>query len=275
MAGTYATDLTTMATGSTGTFTEAQAYNAGATFTTGDTDIYLQGVDAFSALSAQKNANVGQSLIYDRGSNLTITNGSVFSLWGLWPVPSGLATFNNTTPGALLVVGTGTNAISTYVVDGSDTFPFGGWRNYAVDLRNTPTGPNSGGGGTSNRYYGMAYFIITAFNRSVLFSIDALRYGRMTMTATGGDGTSVSYVSPLTSTSANFPQMADYNDYNAGGTPSFGSAVDGGYHVFGQFQTIDGGFQMKGVVSLGTADTSVYFDDANRSVLIEDAYLTY
>lgn len=275
MAGTYATDITTLSDGTTGTPTEATAYSAGASFTSNDTDIFLQGISAYSSLSVQKTANAGQSILYNNGAAITATAGHVLSIWSLWPVPSGLSTYNAATPGAQIVVGSAVGTIRTYTVDGSDTSPYGGWKFYTVDLRNAATGATTGYTGTTPQYMGIAYYIIVAFNRSVLFSLDTVRYGRMTMTATSGTGTAIDNVNPLSSSAANFPQMADYNDYNGGGTPLFGAAVDGGYHRFGQCQDIDGGYLLRGVISIGTTASPVYFDDANRAIFINDEYLTY
>lgn len=275
MAGTYVTDITTLSDGTTGTPTEATAYPAATSLISNDGDIYLQGVSAYSALSAQKSANVGQSILYNNGAAITATEGHVLSIWSLWPVPSGLSTYNAAIPGAQIVVGSAVGTIRTYTVDGSDTSPYGGWKFYTVDLRNAATGATTGYTGTTPQYIGIAYYIITAFNRAVLFSLDTVRYGRMTMSATSGTGTAIDNVNPLSSSAANFPQMADYNDYNEGGTPSFGAAVDGGYHRFGQCQDIDGGYLLRGVISIGTTASPVYFDDANRAIFINDEYLTY
>lgn len=290
MPGYYATDMTLVGTGSDGdttfTLTEATAYNGGTlvSATTPDTDSFIQGIASMTGLSA-KTANSSMSLFYDRGTTLNINNGNVLNLWTLYGTPSALDLFGSATgSGTMVMVGTSVTAISTFRVDGRDTLSYGGWRNYVVDLRNANTGPDSTGStnttNPTNRYYGVAWKQTAAFKTAVPMALDAIRYGRQTMSATAGTNTSVSYDAPLTSTAANFPQMAYYNDYNAGGTPTLsataiGLAINGGYHRLGSLQEISGGYSAKGIISLGTSATAVYFDDANRNINFEDAYLTY
>ena len=83
----------------------------------------------------------------------------------------------------------------------------------------------------------------------------------------------------MSSTAANFSQAADYNDYDAGGTPTNGVAESGGYHKFGQFQGEnipgDKGFRLKGIISLGTTAASVNFNSANDNIIVTDEFLTY
>lgn len=285
MPGYYATDLALVGTGSDGDTTfalvEATAYASGTLVSASvpDTDSFIQGLASMTGLSS-KSANTGSSIVYNKGSTLTINNGSVLNLWGIFGIPSALDTFAATNGGVMVLVGTSVSAISTYRVDGRDTIPYGGWQNYVVDLRNTPTGPNSAGGGVTNQYFGLAFRQVAAFKTAAPMALDAVRYGRQTLTAINGTSTTVDNVSPLDSTAANFPQMAYYNDYNMGGTPqlsatNIGLAVNGGYHRFGSIQAIDGGYSAKGILSLGTAATAVYFNDANRSISLEDTYNTY
>jgi hypothetical protein len=287
MAGTYSTDLQpvgTAAVADTGTYPtaiiELTGYTSGTlvSTTTPDTDNFIQGIAGITGLSS-KTANTGNSIAYGRGSTLVINGGACLNMWAMYSLPSALATFGSTNGGLQIAVGTAAGSFSTYRVDGGDVSPYGGWKNYIVDLRNTNTGPNSGGStgvtNPTNSYYGMTAWQIAAFKTAVPLAIDAIRYGRHTLSATGGTSTSINNVTPLTSTAANFPQMSNYNDWNAGGTPTFGAAVDGGYHRFGQLQDVGGSYLARGILSLGTASTSVYFNDANRNVNFQDMFVTY
>ena len=288
MAGTYATDLQPVGTtsvGDTGTYPtailELTGYTSGSlvSTTTPDTDNFIQGIAGITGLSS-KTANTGNSVAYGRGSTLVIGGGSCLNLWAMYALPSALDTFAATNgAGVQIAVGTSASAFSTYRVDGQDTAPYGGWKNYIVDLRNAATGPNSSGStgvtNPTNSYYGATWRQIAAFKTAVPLAIDGIRYGRHTLTATGGTSASVSNVTPLTSSAANFPQMANYNDWNSGGTPTFGAAVDNGYHRFGQLQDVGGSYLARGVLSLGSATTAVYFSDANRNINFQDMFVTY
>lgn len=295
MPGYYATDLLPVGTASVadvgGTYPtaplELTGYTSGSivSTTTPDTDNFIQGTAGLTGLSS-KTANTGNSIVYGRGSTLVINNGNCLNLWAMYALPSAVELIGfSSAAGVQIAVGTSTTAFSTYRIDGRDVSPYGGWRNYIVDLRNTNTGPNNTGGtganvGNGNSYFGATWWQNAAFKTAVPLAIDGIRYGRQTLSATAGTSTSVNHVTPLTSTAANFPQMAYYNDYNVGGTPTLsataiGLAVDGGYHRFGSLQAVSGGFLARGILSLGTASTSVYFNDANRNINFEDMFLTY
>jgi hypothetical protein len=282
MAGSYSTDLTLIDSGASGGGTDTTAYSdlTNASLGDADTDNAYQGTTSLVGLGATQ-ANRGFSLVTNAAGNITLNAGEVFSVWGLFAGAGVLSSSAANPPGIMVVVGTATNAISTYVVGGSDTYSAGGWRNYVVDLRNTPTGPdNSGATGNStsntNQYYGIAFYQLNSVNRSLPVNLDAPRHGRMIFTSTGGDNTSINNASPLSSSAANFPQMADYDDYNAGGTPTFGSAVDGGFHRFGQVVFKEGVYVCKGIIRLGVnGGSSTYFDDTSRSISFEDTPDTY
>lgn len=296
MPGFYSTDFQPIGTASVGDvgqtypgtpgLVEFNGYASGTivSTTTPDTDNFIQGTAGLTGISG-KNANTGSSVAYNLNGTLNINGGNVLNIWIMYGIPSALDTFAATNgSGIAVAVGTALGSFSTYRVDGADTLALGGWKNYMVDLRNASTGPN-GGGSTgvtdpTNQYYGAAYRQVATFKTAPPLAVDGIRYGRSTLTATQGTSTTINNIEPLLSTAANFPQMAYYNDYNAGGTPqlsgtNIGAAVDAGYHRFGTLTEVAGGYQLKGVLSIGTTAASVYFNDANRNIFIEDAYLTY
>ena len=286
MAGSYSTDLTLIADGSSGTAVEANAYSDASGNSSGDTDNAIQGTTAFVALSPTQNQPREMSILADNGSNVTINAGEVFTLYAFYSVPLVLFDFADSTPGAQVLVGTATGSISSYVVDGADTYYQGGWRQYTVDPRNTPTGNDTGGAtgnitSNANRYYGIGYKQTTGPNRASPLGLDAVRYGRMILSAQGGDNTSVNNASPLTSSAANFPQMAAFDDHNTGGALTIGGTsqtlVDSGFHRFGQVIEENGAFLCQGVVRLGVSGTNneVYFSDSTRTVSFKDTFNTY
>lgn len=277
MPGTYLSDMTALADGNTVAaiaVTEATAYNAGSTFLTSDPDNFIQGTAGMTGISA-KTINSKNSVIAQFTST-AIPADSVISIWMLYPLPSAIGPFVGGVNGGgeMIVTGTAVGTITTFRAGGRDINPQGGWQHYVVDPRNAGTGPETTVR-TTISYCGGAWNQITALTNGSLMGIDAIRYGRMKMDATGGTSTSVNHAAPLSSSAANFPQMADYNDYNAGGTPTFGAAKNGGFHRFAQMQAVEGGYRAKGLISLGTTTTSVYFDDANRIINFADCFLTY
>lgn len=277
MPGTYLSDMILLADGDTATpatVTEATAYNAGGTFLTSDTDNFIQGTAGMTAISSKTAGS--KNSVFVNFTSTAIPSDSVLSIWLLYPLPSAIDDFVGTVNGGgeMVITGTAVGTITTFRAGGSDVNPEGGWQHYVVDPRNAGTGPETTVR-TTISYAGGAWNQVAALRAGALMGVDAIRYGRMKMEATGGTSTSVNHASPLSSSAANFPQMADYNDYNAGGTPTFGAAKNGGFHRFGQFQAITGAYKAKGLISLGTASTSVYFDDLNRTINFDDSFLTY
>ena len=285
MAGTYSTDLTLIADGSSGTPEEANSYNNGGSLNSGDSDNAIQGTTAFVALTPTQNDRE-VSLLANNGANLNIPITEVLTLYGYHSVPGILGTTSETPPGAMVIVGTSLANISTYIVDGSDTYYEGGWRNYVVDLSNTPTGPdNSGGTGNGvtngNQYFGIAYHQNTGPNRASPYNLDAVRTGRMILSCQGGTNAAVDNANPLSSTAANFPQAAAFDDHNTGGALSIGGTsqtlVDGGFHRFAQVRFLNGVYLCQGIVRLGVTGLTneIYFNDSSRSVAFNDNNLTY
>ena len=296
MAGTYATDLTHLWTtanstgesGATSNIVEMNGYTAGGgnNRINGDGDIYLSGGDSLTTNGATgSGASVSVVLDYvtDGRTQVTATAGNIFAFWSLVPAPTAVDTVGGATSGFAgeqIVLGSAPGQYRSYSVGGQDVDLFGGWNHRTVDPRNSGTGDSRGSFTANNpSHVGWLYEQVVQLRRPAVLGMDNIRYGRHTLSCTGGTLTTINNTSPLLSTAANFSQAADYNDYDGGGTPSNGVAESGGYHKFGQFQGEnipgDKGFRLKGILSLGTSASAVNFNSANDNITISDEFLTY
>ena len=259
-----------------------------------DDEIFYQGLFSLST-NTNRRANRESSLLLDTNSTgantITDVAGYVLQMWVFIPFFTNHGVNFNVTnwAGVQAVVAdggtSGTANINTYRVDGNDNNVKGGWQLYVVDLRNTPTGQDSnlsvatlGSAGRAPRYVGWTHSTRGfALRRDPLAALDCARFGRMQLNVTGGTNSSILPSDPENSSAANFFQMADYDDYNDGGTPANGSAVDGGYHKFGICEPSleSNGYILRGVWSLGTSATATFFEDYNSAINVRDEFLTY
>jgi hypothetical protein len=258
-----------------------------------DNEIFYQGGFALST-NTNRRANRENSLLLDTtttgASTITDVAGYVLQMWVFIPFFTNHGVGFNVTnwAGVQAVVAdggtSGTANINTYRVDGNDVNVKGGWQLYVVDLRNTPTGPDSnlsvaslGSAGRAPRYVGWTHSTRGfALRRDPLAALDCARFGRMQLNATGGTNTNILPSDPENSSAANFMQMAAYDDNN-NNSPANGTAVDGGFHKFGICEPSleSNGYIMRGVWSLGTSATAVFFEDYNSSINVRDEFLTY
>lgn len=288
MAGTYSTDLTTHGAAESGeTWTEPSNANFNDLrqnrTVIGDTDDFIQGT---ACVSSQPNINRG-SLMSDGSANIAsppnfnfLPNQQThFLVWMKYDSPATMIA----NEGIKTVYASAAGSITTFDQFGGDEYPLGNWKCIASgltqDLANTtltnptisPADTTSGGHSNNYRYVGWMYDVNAAPARGNGYKADAIRYGRCTLTAT--DGTDTAVTNSSNSTAANFIQMAEYNDYNAGGTPANGAAVDGGRHRFGLFQALgqpQGSYLYKGRMQIGTSASSCFFDAENATITIDD-----
>lgn len=292
MAGTYATDLihlwtTQNATGTTGggsNIVEMTGYTAGGgnNRINGDGDLYLSGGSSLTTNGQTGAGGVSLVLNYvaDGRTQVTAVAGSVFAFWSFFPTPTAVETVSNTFAGEQICIGSAPGTYRSYTVGGRDVDLYGGWNHRTLDPRNSTTGDARGTYTANNpNHVGFLYEQAVTLRRPPVLGLDNIRYGRHTLTCTGGTLASIDNVNPLSSSAANFSQAADYNDYDGGGTPANGAAESGGYHKFGQFQSEnvpgDKGFALKGILSLGSTSTAVNFNSANDNIVISDEFLTY
>lgn len=261
---TYSTDLTTLNTMESATFTEfASPYNGGGS-PSASGEQFIQGTDCY-AQNTGKASGLAISCVYNHGSDISgsLATGDVVFAWFFYFAGTNLELYANS--GWRFGIGTSTSAWSWYNVGGSDygSHKYGGWRNFAVDPTATPTGTIGGGNGGAYQYFGNVPYTLNEVTKGDPVAVDAIRYGRGEISITGTGGS--------------FSELGSYNDYNAGGTPpgTSSTSVDSGRHVLGLFQPAGGSYLWKGLLALGLTGTSVTFSDSNETIIIDDCPHTY
>jgi hypothetical protein len=259
---TYSTDLTTLTTAEAGTWTEFNSpYNGGGT-PGASGEQYIQGTDCYSQNTGKANG-LEISCVFDYGSGYTFGTDEVVLAWLYYAFGTNLESYANS--GWRFGIGSGTGTWDWFRVGGSDysSHKYGGWFNFAIDPTATESGTIGGGNGGTYRYYGNVPYTINEVTKGDPVAVDAIRAGRGEISITGSGGS--------------FSELAQYNDYNAGGTPpgTSSTTVDSGYHVLGLFQAAGGSYLWKGLMSLGLTGTSVTFSDSNEAIIIDDCPHTY
>lgn len=259
---TYSTDLTTMTTAESGTWTEfASPYNGGGT-PAANTENFIQGTGCYSQTTG-KATDLEISCVFNNGSGVTFATDEVVIAWVYYAVGVNLKTY--ATPGWRFGIGSSVSAWDWFKIGGSDygRNPYGGWFNVAIDPTATQDGTIGGGNGGTYQYFGSVPNTIGEISKGEPSAVDAIRYGRGEISITGTGGS--------------FSELAEYNDYNAGGTPpgTSSTSVDSGRHRLGLFQDNGGTYLWKGLMSLGTTASSLTLTDSNVTILVEDCPSTY
>jgi len=258
---TYSTDLTTLTTAESGTWTEFTVYSSAGT-PAADGENYIQGTDCRSQTTG-KAVGLTISIVFDNGTNVTFATNEVVIAWCFYAVGVNLETYANS--GWRFGIGSSVSAFDWFKIGGSDygRNPYGGWFNVAIDPTATEDGVIGGGNGGSYRYFGSIPYTLAEISKGTPSAVDAIRKGRGIISITGTGGS--------------FLELSSYNDYNAGGTPpgTSSTSVDTGRHRLGLFQNAGGTYLWKGLLSLGTSGTSVTFSDSNETIIIDDTPSTY
>jgi len=291
MAGTYSTNLTTFLEGLASETWNEPANNTSyndmrAATTEGDTDDFIQGTACTSGQPGPANG-AGVSCLLGIGTAVTVPTDGAILTWIKYDASVGL----NNTNGVRMCIGDGTGAFYAYYHFGQENYIYGGWLNLAqsnhdqlanVSLTNPIINedeiPNATPGSENYTHIGWAAATTSTPGKGQGYKVDVIRYGRCDIVATGGDGTAVDNTvsGRLSSSAANFAQIAEFNDYNVNDNPTGGSggstwtAIDSGFHRLGIFQAVTGGYIYKGLLSIGLTGTNVYFDAANENISISD-----
>jgi len=265
---TYSTDLATLTTAESGTWAELTGTILGFTLSgaggpTMDTENYIQGTNCYSQTTG-KATDAEISIVFDYTTGYTFSAGYVVFGWCFYAVGVNLKTKANS--GWMFVICDSLTTGDYFVIGGSDSGrnPYGGWTNVAIDPTATQSGTlGAGGNGGTYRYFGQVCNTIGEISKGTPSGVDAIRAGRGIISITGSGGS--------------FSELAEYNDYNAGGTPpgTSSTSVDSGRHRLGLFQAAAGTYLWKGLLSLGTSGTSVTFSDSNSTIIIDDCPHTY
>lgn len=247
-APSYTTDLTDVTpTDGSGTWTELTGYSQGGA-PVQETDFYIQGTGCVSAPPNRKTGS--HSIAFDNTTNITVPAGECFFIWHVLWASNGMNTYASN--GLGIAIGSAAGTFYVWQYGGSDVSPnpMGGWKNVAVDP--TATQDSSSGTPTGWRFIAGVANITVSIAKGNLHACDMIRYGRGEVILTDGDSSN-GY--------ATFAGLASQND-------SF-------TNQWGLFQAIAGAYLWKGLMSLGSASTSVDFRDSNKSISVDDTPKTY
>lgn len=242
-APSYTTDLQTFVNGSSLTgFVEFTGYTSG-TKQVIDTDLAIYGA---SCISASNRASSPCSLAFDVNEPAGWSSGDNFFVWQKFFAPNALATFAN--GGIIIGIGNTSANFYEYKIEGSDTYAYGGWKNYAVNPLITTNRTTVGSPSGVWDVVGVGWDMINGIAKGNALTVDIIRWGRGESRFTGGE----------TADYATIDGFATVND-----NPTTGR--------FGLLQAIQGGYLFKGFMSLGLTGTAVDFRDENVSITIEDS----
>jgi|GEM_PF-1812576 len=220
------------------------AYNAGGTPVNNDTDDIFQGNYHASAAAAQK-SGVG-SIAFDYGSGVTVPTNGAFFIWHKFDAGALLDTIEN--GGVRACVGSSTAAFKAWKISGKNAppYPTGGWYNHAIDPTLTPD-YTEGSPSSTLQHVGMAILMTAAGpSKGQPHKVDGVRFGRGEARIRYGDGTN-GY--------ATFSGFAAAND-------AIGAR-------WGLIQAVPGGYQWKGLMTLGYSN-AVDFRDSNAAIFVQE-----
>lgn len=241
-APVYATDLVDIDVGEGAkTWAEptATGWTSGAAPAANDTDNFIQNT---AAVSKAFNATGVGGMMVNNNSGATFGSNAAAFFWIYFASPQTLDSEAN--GGLRVLIGSSLAAFNAWIVGGKNTYNYGGWINVAVDPA-VAYDYTIGGPTTTKQYFGFCVNNLTAITKGSPCWADAVRVGRE-LRVTLGDSNGY----------ATFAGAAAYNDDVT--------------RRWGLLQVIDGGYLMKGLLSLGLAATAVDFRDANRSVVIQN-----
>ena len=209
-----------------------------------DSDLAIYGSTCVS--EAMRKTGLG-ALMASPAARTLPTDGGFF-VWFKWFAPNSLAV--KSSGGIRVLIGNSTGNYRGWYVDGSDTYDYGGWKNYVVDPRQTGLASQTQGSPTTTyQSVGAGVNCPTQTpSKGNAFTIDIIRYGRGQVIVTDGD---------LANGYATFAGIANVNDNETTGR-------------WGLFQDAGGSYLWKGLLTLGQAGTAVDFRDVNVAITIDN-----
>lgn len=211
-------------------------------------DFAIQGTNAVDKQVTANSGTVQKGMIYDNGSTITMGADDHVFIWIFAATPGLLEPITN--DGKTVTIGTATNAINNYSVDGADTQAEGGNRAYAVRYGTATPSPGSqvGTPGANPQWFG-GQLNVNGVSKGVNLGLDAIRYGSGGFISQGDSGDT-----------ASFGGFATENDSNSNKWGILAEAP-GGYEMQGKFYI--------GRTSGGTI-TDTYFIDSNALIVLTD-----
>jgi len=183
------------------------------------------------------------------GSPVTLSSGQVFLVWHGHGVATAMLSYAS---GGLrlAVAGSTLTDWKAWAVGGNDVppFPYSKWVNNPIDPTLTAeyTNGTPPTGGTNIYGVGSMCQLSAAVAKGQPHIVDIIRYGRAEARFNAGDS----------GTPATFTGFATSNDAQTA--------------RWGLIQAVAGGFQWKGLMTLGYSATAVYMTDSNKTIFIQD-----
>ena len=244
---TYATDLQSF--GANVTTTTGWSEPSGYTSTDGtgevDTDLSIYGTSCYT--EAQRKSGSG-GLFYTTTEPGDFADGTD-CIFGWYKFFASNAVGVKGANGINMLVGSSSSNFNEYYVAGSDTYAYGGWRNYVVNPNTTAVTPSATVGSPNGTHNGAGFGVTLSYgiSKGNSHNLDIIRYGRGQLSVINGQAGSYGV----------FSGMATAND-----SPTTGR--------WGLFQDNYGSYLWKGLISLGLSGTAVDFRDANAVIVIDD-----
>lgn len=246
-AASYSTDLTDwILDGDTTAWTELTNATSGGAPDEVDTESALQGTNSVSQITA---TTALCSMIRILGTPITLSAGQVFLTWHGHGVATALQSYAN---GGLRIAvsGNSVNNWKAWAVGGNDVapFPYSKWVNTPIDptVAADYTNGTPPTGATNIFGVGSMCILTQSVARGQPHIVDMIRYGRAEARINGGD---------LANGYATFAGFATQNDTQA--------------NRWGLIQSTTGGYQWKGLMTLGHA-SAVDFRDSNVALFVQD-----
>ena len=212
----------------------------------GETDFYIQGGGTPSCMSKAAWTNNVKGFMYTGGGPWTIPTDGVLLGWMLYaPAVASLATKTN--GGMRSVIGSSSTAYYSYYFGGSDTLIFDSWIPVGIDANNATADATVGSPSGTESVFGVVANLPTTAGptKGNPIGLDALRYGRHTITYTNGDGADPDNSFSLAEATAN--SLANR---------------------WGNIELINGAYYVQGFHSFGSGGTLCVFTDSNKTVFI-------
>lgn len=248
-AASYTTDLQSF--GANVTTTTGWSEPTGFTNTDGsgevDTDLSIFGTSCYT--EAQRKSGSG-GLFYTTTEPADFVDGTdcIFG-WFKFFAPNATGT-KTSGSGIEMFVGSTSGNFNRYYIAGSDTYAYGGWKNFVVNPNTTAVTPSNTQGSPNGTHNGAGFGATLSYGiaKGNSYNIDIIRYGRGEVIITDGD---------LGNGYANFDDLATTNDNSTTAQ-------------WGLFQDVGGSFLWKGLMTLGVSGTPVDFRHSNRTITIDN-----
>jgi hypothetical protein len=241
-APVYATDLTDIIADMAST-TGWTALGGGASgLVAPETDFFIQGNNCISKAGW---STAVKGMIYGAAAGITVPTDGAVLMWIYYWAPNAMDTYAS--DGMRMCIGSSATAYYEHTVAGSDSLPFAGWFLGAVNPGSATPNFTVGSPTATRQFFGATIDVPAGGpSKGQPLGIDAIRYGRVTLTMTNGDANG-------------------YATFD--GAQAYGDAVT---RRWGQLSKRDGAFFMSGFMSLGSAATAVDFRDSNKVIFIRD-----